>query len=68
MSSRWSSFADHPDAKEIKISADWGIEQIHGRQLFLQINQVMVSIIVISKNKRNKSRLKSHYCPIVCFK
>jgi 16S rRNA (cytosine967-C5)-methyltransferase len=26
-------FADHPDAKEIKISADWGIEQIHGRQL-----------------------------------
>lgn len=26
-------FADHPDVKEIKISADWGIEQIHGRQL-----------------------------------
>ena len=26
-------FADHPDAKEIKISADWGIEHIHGRQL-----------------------------------
>lgn len=26
-------FAEHPDAKEIKIEADWGIEQIHGRQL-----------------------------------
>lgn len=27
-------FADHSDAKETKIEADWGIEQIHGRQLF----------------------------------
>ena len=27
-------FADHGDAKETKIEADWGIEQIHGRQLF----------------------------------
>ena len=27
-------FADHNDAKETKIEADWGIEQIHGRQLF----------------------------------
>ncbi|MEB6675276.1 16S rRNA (cytosine(967)-C(5))-methyltransferase RsmB [Acinetobacter haemolyticus] len=26
-------FAEHPNAKEIKIAADWGIEQIHGRQL-----------------------------------
>ena len=26
-------FAQNPDAKEIKIDADWGIEQIHGRQL-----------------------------------
>ena len=26
-------FAEHTDAKEIKIDADWGIEQIHGRQL-----------------------------------
>ena len=30
-------FAKHTDAKEIKINADWGIEQIHGRQLFPQI-------------------------------
>ena len=27
-------FAEHSDAKEIKIEANWGIEQIHGRQLF----------------------------------
>ena len=27
-------FADHSDAKETNIEADWGIEQIHGRQLF----------------------------------
>lgn len=27
-------FAEHADAKEVKIEADWGIEQIHGRQLF----------------------------------
>jgi len=27
-------FAQHADAKEVKIEADWGIEQIHGRQLF----------------------------------
>ena len=27
-------FADHSDAKEIKIEAEWGMEQIHGRQLF----------------------------------
>ncbi|MEO3357878.1 16S rRNA (cytosine(967)-C(5))-methyltransferase RsmB [Acinetobacter haemolyticus] len=26
-------FAEHPNAKEIKITADWGIEQMHGRQL-----------------------------------
>lgn len=26
-------FAQHADAKEVKIVADWGIEQIHGRQL-----------------------------------
>ncbi|MFW2150500.1 16S rRNA (cytosine(967)-C(5))-methyltransferase RsmB [Acinetobacter gyllenbergii] len=26
-------FAEHADAEEIKINADWGIEQIHGRQL-----------------------------------
>lgn len=26
-------FAAHPDAEEIKIAADWGIEQLHGRQL-----------------------------------
>ncbi len=29
-------FAEHADAKEIKIDADWGIEQIHGRQLLPQ--------------------------------
>ena len=26
-------FAEHADAEEIKIDANWGIEQIHGRQL-----------------------------------
>ncbi|MFW2057587.1 16S rRNA (cytosine(967)-C(5))-methyltransferase RsmB [Acinetobacter haemolyticus] len=26
-------FAEHPNAKEVKITADWGIEQMHGRQL-----------------------------------
>ncbi len=26
-------FTEHPDAKEVKIEADWGIEQVHGRQL-----------------------------------
>lgn len=26
-------FAEHTDAQEVKIDADWGIEQIHGRQL-----------------------------------
>ncbi|MDN5512843.1 16S rRNA (cytosine(967)-C(5))-methyltransferase RsmB [Acinetobacter sp.] len=30
-------FANHPDAKEVKIEADWGIEQIHGRQLFPKV-------------------------------
>ncbi|MCG2608643.1 16S rRNA (cytosine(967)-C(5))-methyltransferase RsmB [Acinetobacter sp. SM34] len=30
-------FATHPDAKEVKIEADWGIEQIHGRQLFPKV-------------------------------
>lgn len=29
-----SFFAEHTDATEIKIDAEWGIEQIHGRQLF----------------------------------
>jgi 16S rRNA (cytosine967-C5)-methyltransferase len=29
-------FATHEDAQEIKIDADWGIEQIHGRQLLPQ--------------------------------
>lgn len=28
-----SFFAEHSDAVEIKIDADWGIEQVHGRQL-----------------------------------
>ncbi|HAV16898.1 16S rRNA (cytosine(967)-C(5))-methyltransferase RsmB [Acinetobacter nosocomialis] len=28
-----SFFAKHTDAKEVKIEADWGIEQTHGRQL-----------------------------------
>lgn len=27
-------FAAHADAKESKIEAEWGVEQIHGRQLF----------------------------------
>lgn len=27
-------FASHADAKESKIEASWGVEQIHGRQLF----------------------------------
>ena len=27
-------FATHSDAKEIKINASWGVEQIHGRQIF----------------------------------
>lgn len=30
-------FANHPDAQEVKIEADWGIEQIHGRQLFPKV-------------------------------
>ncbi len=30
-------FANHPDAKESKIEADWGVEQIHGRQLFPKV-------------------------------
>lgn len=29
-------FSCHTDAKEVKIDADWGIEQIHGRQLLPQ--------------------------------
>jgi 16S rRNA (cytosine967-C5)-methyltransferase len=29
-------FATHADAQEIKIDANWGIEQIHGRQLLPQ--------------------------------
>ena len=29
-------FAQHADAKEIKIAAAWGIEQVHGRQLLPQ--------------------------------
>lgn len=32
-------FTEHRDAKEIKITADWGIEQIHGRQLLPQQGQ-----------------------------
>ena len=32
-------FANHPDAKEIKIEANWGIEQIHGRQLLPQVGR-----------------------------
>ena len=32
-----SFFANHPEAKEVKIEADWGIEQIHGRQLLPQV-------------------------------
>lgn len=30
-------FANHADAQESKIEADWGVEQIHGRQLFPQV-------------------------------
>ena len=30
-------FTNHPDAQEVKIAADWGIEQIHGRQLFPKV-------------------------------
>lgn len=30
-------FANHADAQEQKIDADWGIEQIHGRQLLPQV-------------------------------
>ncbi|OTG68962.1 16S rRNA (cytosine(967)-C(5))-methyltransferase [Acinetobacter sp. ANC 4169] len=30
-------FANHPDAQEVKIEADWGMEQIHGRQLFPKV-------------------------------
>jgi 16S rRNA (cytosine967-C5)-methyltransferase len=29
-------FATHANAEEVKIAADWGVEQIHGRQLFPQ--------------------------------
>ena len=32
-------FNSHADAKEIKIEADWGIEQIHGRQLLPKAGQ-----------------------------
>ena len=32
-------FAEHTDAKEIKIDADWGIEQIYGRQLLPQVGR-----------------------------
>ena len=32
-------FAQHADAQEIKIDADWGMEQIHGRQLLPAQNQ-----------------------------
>ena len=32
-------FSKHADAKEIKIEADWGIEQIHGRQLLPKTGQ-----------------------------
>ncbi|MEE1122721.1 MAG: 16S rRNA (cytosine(967)-C(5))-methyltransferase RsmB, partial [Acinetobacter pseudolwoffii] len=31
--------AQPADAKEIKIEADWGIEQIHGRQLLPKADQ-----------------------------
>ena len=30
-------FAHHANAQEVKIEADWGIEQIHGRQLLPQV-------------------------------
>ncbi len=32
-------FSTHADAKEIKIEADWGLEQIHGRQLLPQVGR-----------------------------
>ena len=32
-------FSTHTNAKEIKIEADWGIEQIHGRQLLPQVGR-----------------------------
>ena len=32
-------FANHADAQEQKIEAEWGIEQIHGRQLLPQSGQ-----------------------------
>ena len=32
-------FAHHTDAQEVKIEADWGIEQIHGRQLLPQVGR-----------------------------
>ncbi len=32
-------FANTPDAQEVKIDADWGIEQTHGRQLFPSAQQ-----------------------------
>jgi 16S rRNA (cytosine967-C5)-methyltransferase len=32
-------FTTHADAKEIKIEANWGIEQIHGRQLLPKAGQ-----------------------------
>jgi 16S rRNA (cytosine967-C5)-methyltransferase len=32
-------FANHPEAQEVKIEADWGIEQIHGRQLLPQVGR-----------------------------
>lgn len=32
-------FSIHSDAQEIKIDADWGVEQIHGRQLFPQVGR-----------------------------
>lgn len=34
-----SFFAEHADATEVKIDAEWGIEQIHGRQLFPESNR-----------------------------
>ena len=32
-------FDNHTDAQEVKIEADWGIEQIHGRQLLPQVGR-----------------------------
>lgn len=32
-------FANHANAQEVKIEADWGVEQIHGRQLFPQVGR-----------------------------